>query len=201
VADQENVPENALFVCFGAMSSSGTLTGIAVLEAMKRLDPKKTGIFCSSALAVDVPKHIDKDTTEPLFWTMRTGHTMSFAGASLAEASDRCPFIEKGATAIAWDGSLSPCLPLLHNHTSFMNDRERASESYVIGTVVERNLSDLWNDQQYITFRDRVQMFDFSPCLFCGGCELSEKNEEDCFGNTFPTCGGCLWAQGVIQCP
>jgi len=58
----EVVPENALFVCFGAMSSSGALTGIAVLEAMKRLDPKKTGIFCSSALAVDVPKH--KKTTQ-----------------------------------------------------------------------------------------------------------------------------------------
>jgi uncharacterized metal-binding protein len=57
MADYEKVPENALFVCFGAMSSSGTLTGIAVLEAMKRLDPKKTGIFCSSALAADVPKH------------------------------------------------------------------------------------------------------------------------------------------------
>jgi len=57
MSDHEMVPENALFVCFGAMSSSGTLTGIAVLEAMKKLDPKKTGIFCSSALAVDVPKH------------------------------------------------------------------------------------------------------------------------------------------------
>jgi len=57
MSNHEVVPENALFVCFGAMSSSGTLTGIAVLEAMKRLDPKKTGIFCSSALAVDVPKH------------------------------------------------------------------------------------------------------------------------------------------------
>jgi len=56
--EHETVPENALFVCFGAMSSSGTLTGIAVLEAMKRLDSKKTGIFCSSALAVDVPKHM-----------------------------------------------------------------------------------------------------------------------------------------------
>jgi uncharacterized metal-binding protein len=57
MSDHETVPENALFVCFGAMSSSGTLTGIAVLEAMKRLDPKKTGIFCSSALTADVPKH------------------------------------------------------------------------------------------------------------------------------------------------
>jgi uncharacterized metal-binding protein len=62
MSDHEKVPENALFVCFGAMSSSGTLTGIAVLEAMKRLDPEKTGIFCSSALAVDVPKH--KKTTQ-----------------------------------------------------------------------------------------------------------------------------------------
>ena len=55
--DQERVPENALFVCFGAMSSAGALTGVAVLEAMKRLDPQKTGIFCSSALAANVPKH------------------------------------------------------------------------------------------------------------------------------------------------
>ena len=62
MSNHEDVPENALFVCFGAMSSSGTLTGIAVLEAMKRLDPKKTGIFCSSALAVNVPKH--RKTTE-----------------------------------------------------------------------------------------------------------------------------------------
>jgi hypothetical protein len=24
---------------------------------------------------------------------------------------------------------------------------------------------------------------------------------EDCYGNAFPACGGCLWAQGIIQCP
>ena len=57
MSEQENVPENALFVCFGIMSSAGTLTGVAALEAMKKLDPKKTGLFCTSALAADVPKH------------------------------------------------------------------------------------------------------------------------------------------------
>jgi hypothetical protein len=30
---------------------------------------------------------------------------------------------------------------------------------------------------------------------------MTESNQEDCFGNTFPTCGGCLWAQGFIRCP
>ena len=33
-----NIPENALFVCFGCMSNVGTLTGIAGLEAVKQLD-------------------------------------------------------------------------------------------------------------------------------------------------------------------
>ena len=35
----------------------------------------------------------------------------------------------------------------------------------------------------------------------CGWYDFSLANEEDCFGNAFPTCGGCLWSQGVIRCP
>jgi len=54
---------------------------------------------------MELPKmDIDRETTEPLFWTIRSGHTLTLAGANLAEASDRCPFIDKGATAVAWDG-------------------------------------------------------------------------------------------------
>ena len=60
---------------------------------------------------------------------------------------------------------------------------------------------DLWRDPAYLALRDRIQRFDFSPCAFCGGCDLSETNEQDCIGNASPTCGGCLWAQGIIQCP
>lgn len=43
--------------------------------------------------------------------------------------------------------------------------------------------------------------FDFSPCTDCGGCDLADSNQEDCIGNSFPVCGDCLWAKGVIQCP
>jgi len=39
---EEHVPENAIFCCFGCMSSAGTLTGMAALEAYKRLDKEKT---------------------------------------------------------------------------------------------------------------------------------------------------------------
>jgi MoaA/NifB/PqqE/SkfB family radical SAM enzyme len=126
---------------------------------------------------------------------------ITWAGFNPESARNRCPFIENGVGAIAWDGGLSPCLPLMHTHTSYLIDYERYSRRYVIGNIMDKSLRDLWFDPEHIAFRGRVQSFDFSPCTYCGGCELSVDNEEDCAGNTFPTCGGCLWAQGLIQCP
>ena len=149
-----------------------------------------------------LPKMDVSDTTqEALFRAMRGGHSIIFAGASFDESNDRCPFIQDGSTAVGWEGSLSPCLPLLHNHMTYLNGWERSLKRHTVGNLRERDLKDLWNAPEYIAFRDRVQKFDFSYCTFCGGCDLIGSNEEDCFGNTFPVCGGCLWAQGVVQCP
>lgn len=57
MSEKEHVPGNALFCCFGCMSSVGTLTGVAMLEAYKRLDRDKNGLFCTSTIAAGVPKH------------------------------------------------------------------------------------------------------------------------------------------------
>jgi len=143
------------------------------------------------------------DSQMPLDLLCRAMHGMNVTvpGCDEQGPRDRCPFIEGGAGAISWDGFLSPCLPLLHSHTSYLACYQRYSRRYVVGDVTEKSLYDLWNDPEHITFRGRVQSFDFAPCTSCGGCELSESNEEDCAGNPFPTCGGCLWAQGLIQCP
>jgi uncharacterized metal-binding protein len=54
---EEHIPENGIFCCFGCMSSVGTLTGVATLEAYKRLDKEKNGLLCTSAIAARVPKH------------------------------------------------------------------------------------------------------------------------------------------------
>lgn len=116
-------------------------------------------------------------------------------------ALDRCPFIADGTLAVGWDGSTSPCLPLLHSHVSYLHRMPRQSRRYVIGDVNTVPLADLWHDATHISFRRRVLEFDFSPCAYCDGCNLSETNEVDCYGQPFPTCGGCLWAQGVVQCP
>jgi MoaA/NifB/PqqE/SkfB family radical SAM enzyme len=162
------------------------------------------GIYMSSywGSSLEVPKmDINAMTREAFYQIMLSSHPLSIAGTDLGEGNDRCPFIDKGATAIRWDGDVSPCLPLLHDHKTFMNGYERSLRRYAVGNVMGQNLYDLWNLPEYLSFRERVQKFDFSPCTFCGGCDLIESNEEDCFGSPFPACGGCLWAQGVIQCP
>ena len=144
---------------------------------------------------------INEETRTALAKIMHSTRVVNAIQSSGAETGNVCPFIESGSMAVGWDGSVSPCLPLLHSHTAFLFERKRFSQRHVIGSVAEHDLQELWNRPEYIALRERVQAFDFSPCVFCGGCNLSQSNEEDCIGNTFPTCGGCLWAQGVIQCP
>jgi len=152
--------------------------------------------------SLELPKlDMNEKTRKPFYRALRSGKKVAFAGNRLGEANNRCPFIESGSTAINWEGNVSPCLPLLHTNTNFLEERERVSRKYVVGNAGEYDLQTLWNRRDYVALRERIKAFDFSPCYICGGCEFSESNEEDCFGNPFPTCGGCLWAQGVIQCP
>ncbi len=151
---------------------------------------------------LSLPKIEINDLTAPaVFQAFRSGFNVSLAGHNLGANNDVCNFVESGALAIGWDGSVAPCLPLLHNHTHFLKDYQRFSRRHTVGNINQRSLLDIWNDPTYLAYRERVQSFAFAPCTFCGGCDMIEGNEEDCFGNTFPACGGCLWAQGVIQCP
>ncbi len=144
---------------------------------------------------------VNEATRDVLYRVLRSRFNVRMGGASLSEGRNRCPFIEQGAAFVSWDGKVSPCMPLLHDHVSFLDGRERVTHKHVFGDLQEHSLGDIWSSLDYQAFRRRVQDFEFSPCTQCGGCNLSEENKEDCFGNTTPTCGGCLWAQGVIQCP
>ena len=132
---------------------------------------------------------------------LREMYQMEYTGSLLNRNTDRCPFIERGSLAVRWDGKVSPCLPLLYTHRHYLYERERTSREFFVGDVQVSSLSDIWNEQKYRELRKRLQDFDFSPCAFCNSCEMANENLEDCFGNIHPTCGGCLWARGLIRCP
>lgn len=151
---------------------------------------------------LSLPKMDINHITEGAFLrALHSGYNVSFAGNNLGVTSDVCTFIESGSMAIGWDGNVSPCPPLLYTHSSYLHGIKRVSYRHLIGNVNESELIELWNDPEYVAYRDRVHRFAFAPCTFCGGCDLSEANQEDCLGNEAPACGACLWAQGVIQCP
>ncbi len=122
-------------------------------------------------------------------------------GCEREEPFGACPFVQRGSASIRWDGRVSPCLPLLYSHTIYLDIRVHRQEEYVVGSVAERDLQDIWEDTDYRALRERLLNFEFAPCTICNGCELTDLNGEDCFGNVHPACGSCLWAQGFIQCP
>ena len=147
-------------------------------------------------LDLDLP-----EAQESFIQALNSGWNIDLSGHPLSGSNDICRFIANGSTSIAWDGGISPCWPLMHTHTSFLHNKPHISYRHVIGYLQNATLFDLWHEQEYVEYRRKVQDFSFAPCTFCGGCDLSVENMEDCLGNPFPACGTCLWSQGIIQCP
>ncbi len=131
----------------------------------------------------------------------RSRFSVCLAGADLSTAHNRCPFVENGSLVIGWRGDASPCLPLLYDHIQYLNGFQRDCRRFALGNIQEMGLEELWNQEANVLFRKRVLEFPFSPCTVCGGCDMLESNQEDCFGNEHPTCGACLFAQGIVKCP
>jgi MoaA/NifB/PqqE/SkfB family radical SAM enzyme len=115
--------------------------------------------------------------------------------------SGYCKFIREGMTFVRSDGKVCPCMALLHNGYTWMNNVERKTTHCSFGSVKEQGLAEIWNSREYKTFRRKFDDFEFASCLYCGHCEMFAENKEDCLGNTHPACGGCLWAEGVLSCP
>jgi MoaA/NifB/PqqE/SkfB family radical SAM enzyme len=138
---------------------------------------------------------------EPLLGLLRHGGTIDALLGHPEKAYGYCRFVREGSVAVAWDGGISPCIPLMHSYTCYVLGREKAIRRYTLGNVNDKALLHIYAGEEYRRFRARVVEFDFSPCADCGGCNLSESNEEDCYGNEFPVCGDCLWSRAIIQCP
>ena len=151
---------------------------------------------------MNLPRLDVNNTTKDVMFSLLQGfENLSFMGNRVGVDARRCRFVHDRCTFVRWDGMVAPCAGLLHTHKTYLYGLERTVSAYILGDVTLSGLNDIWNSDPYMRFREKVRDFNFSPCHVCGGCTLVEKNEEDCYGNSFPVCGACLWAQGIIQCP
>lgn len=143
----------------------------------------------------------DKIPSDIFLNILFSGYGINRHGSNIFGSSDYCSFIEEGTTSIAWNGDVSPCWPLMHDYVNYLHSREHQSKKHTMGNVNNMNLLDIWLDDAYVKYRQKVQNLDFAPCTYCTGCELSVENIDDCFGNGFPACGSCSWYGGLIRCP
>jgi MoaA/NifB/PqqE/SkfB family radical SAM enzyme len=151
---------------------------------------------------IDLPYFdISSEIKEPLFGLVRGIADFSLLGTPLNRKAGYCRFVNEGNIFIRWDGEVCPCMALLHSGKTYLYHTERSLKYKSFGSLCNQTLAEIWHSEAYTSFRKRVVAFDFSPCTICGACDKLDNNQEDCYNNPFPVCGGCLWAQGIIQCP
>ncbi|MBI5958151.1 MAG: radical SAM protein [Chloroflexi bacterium] len=143
----------------------------------------------------------DVHTLSALEGVARSRASLTLLHHSLSARNDYCQFVQEGYAVVRSDGQVSPCLSLLHNHPEYIRGRRKQVTHHSFGSITTSSLRAIWESPTYIAFREKLRVFPYSPCTTCGGCERFPFNYEDCSENTFPTCGGCLWAQGFVECP
>lgn len=114
-----------------------------------------------------------------------------------------CKFIQDKALCINYQGFISPCYALMHNYHCYIYGRKKQMYPYYLGNVSERKLAAIWMDTDYVQFRQKVSEYDFPSCTDCkllDGCNYTESNEMDCWGNSL-SCAECLWSRQMIACP
>lgn len=151
---------------------------------------------------MNLPKmDMNGNTLEPVGELYDSTVSLSWLDYSLSNRNNYCRFAQEGYAAIRWDGEVSPCLPLMHDHPTYLLGRRKQITHHSLGNINQNSLGDIWESPEFSAFRQKLRDFPFSPCSTCGGCERFPGNWVDCSHNTFPTCGGCLWSQGFVQCP
>ena len=123
------------------------------------------------------------------------------SGQRLRRPARHCRFIDEGMSFVRHDGFVSPCMSLLRTSRLYWGGKTRVNQHHFFGNVRQTPLQIIWNSPDYRAFRQRVREFEFSPCCRCSQCDNWEHSLPDCYGNDTPTCGACLWSEGIISCP
>ncbi len=122
-----------------------------------------------------------------------------------AVTTRRCDFVEDKGVFIAAPGTVHPCYFLWHSYTCYLNSRAKRVNACSMGDLHTTPLLDIWNDPEYVLFRETVSSYEYPDCAACNivPCDdiTGEKGpfEHDCYGVHVP-CGQCPWCSDGYQC-
>lgn len=132
----------------------------------------------------------------------KTGLELRLPELALKEQR-KCSFVEDGSAFVSWNGDISPCYFLWHRYECFASGWNQAVKPRIFGNLIEQDIVQIWNDQEFTAFRNGVLAYDYPSCSSCGlaPCDYvqTDEFEQDCHIRNVP-CGSCLWCTGVFQC-
>jgi putative metalloenzyme radical SAM/SPASM domain maturase len=132
----------------------------------------------------------------------RTGLELRLPEVVLKEQR-KCSFVEDGSAFVSWHGDVSPCYFLWHRYECFASGWNQMVKPRVFGNLADQDMVQIWNNQEFISFRSDVLAYDYPSCASCGlaPCDYVQEDDfqQDCHIRNVP-CGSCLWCTGVFQC-
>jgi len=114
-----------------------------------------------------------------------------------------CSFVEEGSIFVDWEGSVSPCHFTWHQYACYPDGRKKVVQPVCFGHLESMPLIEIWNSDEFKTFRKSVLQYDYPYCGDCGlsPCDYIDGHvfEHDCHTNTVPCCD-CPWPTGILNC-
>ena len=116
-----------------------------------------------------------------------------------------CAFMTDGATFIAANGDVMSCHFLWHNYSCRVLNEIINIKKRVFGNISRQSLDAIWQSDEYTSFRNEAEQYEYSPCWSCaqGPCSAIVNDDgsyaNDCYGSFVP-CGHCQWNLGGIRC-
>jgi len=178
---------------------------IAMVEAMK-----------TEGLRKDISLNLTRLMAPDDVWTMQVESVFEKA-ATIAMASGidlilptlqpaharRCSFIEENSVFVDWKGSVSPCHFTWHQYACYPEGRKKVVQPLSFGNLNSMSLMDIWNRDEFTSFRNSVLEYDYPYCGDCGlsPCDYIDRHvfEHDCHTKTVPCCD-CPWPTGILNC-
>ncbi|MFW5707220.1 MAG: SPASM domain-containing protein [Bacteroidota bacterium] len=134
-------------------------------------------------------------------YSFRRGLRVVFPEVEL-KTERRCAFVNNDATYITSRGEVVPCYRLSHEGSEVVFGRPKTIRQYSFGNITRRPLAEIWNDENYSKFRQRIYNNHYPSCPDCDlveGCSLIHDVDFDCHGEE-PNCADCLWSRKFVFC-
>jgi MoaA/NifB/PqqE/SkfB family radical SAM enzyme len=134
-------------------------------------------------------------------YSFRKGLRIIFPEVEL-KTERKCAFVNNDATYITSRGEVVPCYRLSHEGSEVVFGRHKTLKQYSFGNLNEKSLNEIWEDKEYVKFRNKIYNNHYPSCPDCDlvdGCSLIHDVDFDCHGES-PNCADCLWARKFVFC-